>query len=171
MPKDFSPSSASPESLRRMRWYTGVLLPAMVWSPRRPWREVMLLRLGARAGLLAHLEAGEAAHDDVLLDESDLLLDDLAHRLLLVADVRLLEQADLGEVLLELALRDLVLDVLGLARGRRLVDLALLLEHLGRHVLPADVERIGGRDVHGDLLDQRLEVRGLGHEVRLAVHL
>ena len=33
-----------------------------------------------RRDLLAHLEAGEAAHHDVLLDERDLLLDELADR-------------------------------------------------------------------------------------------
>ena len=53
----------------------------------------------------------------------------------------------------------------------RAVDLLLLLEHVGRHVLAADVPRIGGRDVQRQLLHERLEVVGARDEVGLAVHL
>src|SRR5690242_3098090 len=70
------------------------------------------------ADLFADLEAGEAAHHDVFLDDGDLLLDDLADRLLGLADVRLLEQAEGGVVLLELPLGDLLDDVGRLARCR-----------------------------------------------------
>src|SRR5438128_3101400 len=142
MPNVFSPSSASPESLRRMRLKAGFLLPGMVTGlsvlpaplgaapgpAMLPHQCDVRLRLGRRARFLAHLEAGEPAHHDILLDEGDLLLDELADSLVRLADEGLLEQADLGEVLLELALRDLVPDGLGLARlgGLRLVDLALL---------------------------------------------
>jgi hypothetical protein len=56
----------------------------------------------------------------------------------------LLEQAHFGEVLLELALRDLLLHVRGLARGRGLglVDLALLVEHVAGDLVLGHVEGI-----------------------------
>src|SRR5215470_20222847 len=58
-----------------------------------------------------------------------------------VLDERLLEQTLLGEELLELALDDLVEDLRGLLLVGHLpaVDLALLVEHDGRHVLARHV--------------------------------
>jgi hypothetical protein len=53
----------------------------------------------------------------------------------------------------------------------RPVDRLLLLERLGGHVLAAHPLRVGGGDVHRDLLDEVLEVVGARHEVRLAVDL
>jgi hypothetical protein len=53
------------------------------------------------------------------------------------------------------------------ARAR--CDFALLLEHACRHVFLADEARIGGGDVHGDIVHQLLEIVGAGHEIGLAV--
>ena len=39
------------------------------------------------------------------------------------------------------------------------------------HIFFADVLRIAGRDVHGDIVRQLLEVVGACHEIALAVHL
>src|SRR5262249_50376819 len=130
----------------------------------------------AGSRLLAQPEAGEAAHHDVLLEDGDLLLHELAHGQLRVLHERLLEQAEGLVVLLELALGDLVHDRgrLALGRGLRAIDLLLLLEGLPRDLVLAHVERgrgRGGCDVHGDVLHEGLEVRGLGHEAVPAVAL
>ena len=131
---------------------------------------------GLGADFLAQPEAGEAAHHDVLLEHRDLLLDELAHGHLGLLDEGLLEQAEGLVVLLELALGDLLHHRRGLALGRRLgaVDLLLLLQRLRRDLLLGHVEGGGGGGrghVHGDVLHQGLEVGGAGHEVGLAVHL
>src|SRR4051812_31265152 len=118
MPKAFSPRSASPESLRRMRLKTGdfFLLAGMMRVASSASDGCFTFshgdrrRLGALGldRLFADLEAREAAHHDVLLDDRDLLLDQLPDRELAVLHEGLLEQARLGVVVLELALGDLV---------------------------------------------------------------
>ena len=40
-----------------------------------------------------------------------------------------------------------------------------------RHIFFADILRIAGRDVHGDIVRQLLEVLGAGHEIALTVDL
>src|SRR5262249_52505157 len=90
-----------------------------------------------------------------------------------VLDEGLLEQALLGEKLLQLALHDLVEDLRRLLLIRHLpaIDLALLLEHVAGHVLASDVGGIGGGDLHGEVPNQLAEGIRLGHEVGLAVDL
>ena len=90
-----------------------------------------------------------------------------------VADRRLIEQHELRVEAAKLALDDLVDHVGRLVRvlHLRAVDRLFLLDRLGRHVLAAHPLRVGGGDVHADLLDEVLEVVGARHEVRLAVHL
>src|SRR3954470_9417751 len=89
--------------------------------PYRAWERGGRCELGLRgAGFFAQAEAREASHHDVLLDDGDLLLDDLADRLLRLANVGLFQEAERRVVLLELAFRDLLDDVRGLAGGRRL---------------------------------------------------
>src|SRR5688500_20310849 len=91
MPNVFSPSSASPESFRRMRLKADFLAAAANGAPLVVGRRaegagsLMLLRdcdrreIGFRGlDLLADLEAREAAHHDVLLQDSDLGVDDVA---------------------------------------------------------------------------------------------
>src|SRR5437867_6352663 len=94
---------------------------------------------------LAHLETSEALDDDPLAGLGVHPVDQLADLRLAggVLDERLLEQALLGEELVELALDDL-----GDHRGRLLlvgelaaIDLTLLLDDLGRDVLARDVGR------------------------------
>jgi hypothetical protein len=99
-------------------------------------------RGGPGSGVFAEPETGEAAHHDVLLDEGDLLLDELAHGELGLLDEGLLEQAEGGVVLLELALGDLLHHRrrLALGDGLGLVDLLLLLEGLGGHLLLGEEE-------------------------------
>ena len=54
-------------------------------------------------------------------------------------------------------------------RGLGAVDVLLFFEGLGGHIFLADETRIGGRDVHGNVVHQALEVVGAGDEVALAV--
>src|SRR5215211_3419916 len=141
--------SASPESLSRMR--------------RKAVRDS-----------LPDLEAREAADDHVLAGlgrhRGAHVLDGLAGVLVLV-DVLLVEQRDLLEPLAQPALGDLRPDVLGLVGGLLLVDPELgLLDLVGDLVL-GDVLRAGGRDLHGHLARELLEVVVAGHEVGLAVDL
>src|SRR3984957_19633150 len=76
---------------------------------------------------VAYLEAGEAAHRDVLAELADLLRDELrnAHGLLL--DEGLIEQADLFVELAHLAFDDLLDHGRGLAGGSGLRTIDLLL--------------------------------------------
>src|SRR5690606_25669591 len=65
--------------------------------------------------LLAYGDAREAADLDVLAQGRSGLLDEVADRLLVVLDVLLVEQHDLGEELVQPALDDLLGDGLRLA--------------------------------------------------------
>ena len=91
---------------------------------------------------------------------------------LLVAE-RLVVQADLRVPLLELAVDDLLPDVLGLLLGRLVgQQLGLLGGEVGRRdVLGVDVERRQSGDLDGQVADELLELVGAGHEVGLAVDL
>src|SRR3954447_2787014 len=125
-PYGTSPFSASPDSFSRMRPKTGSA--ALSWAvTARPL-----------ALLLAHLEADEAADDDVLArlrgGGGAQVLDRLPV-VLVAVDVLLLEQHALLEPLAQLALGDLRADVLGLVLGLLRVDPQLGLPHLLGHVL------------------------------------
>ncbi len=84
-------------------------------------------------------------------------------------DERLLEQADLFVELGHAAFDDLVDHLLGLAfgEGARLLDFLFLLEHFGGDVFLADETRIGGRDVHRDVVNQFLEIVRAGDEIAI----
>src|SRR5438045_2046121 len=83
-------------------------LPSRWWSWSRRRR---------RSQLLPEREANEAADPEVLADRRDLLGDEIAHGALFVAEW-LVEQADLREPLVQLAVDDLGPDVLGLLLRR-----------------------------------------------------
>src|SRR5262249_10620243 len=158
IPYPWSPASASPESFRTMRRYRG-----------RPAASA------AVTGSASDPETGEPLDDHPLarlgVGQVDEVLDlRFAARVL---DERLLEQALLGEELLELALDDLVEHLRGLLLIGHLsaVDLALLLEHDGRHILAGHVRGIRGRDLHREVAHELPEGVGLRHEIRLAVDL
>src|ERR1041385_3018950 len=168
MPYCRSPIRASPESLRRTREYfapieAGVytkragVAPAQTIANRNGLllvrhdfgHEVIALLLDAFAELVT-VEAGHDVAAAVLLP---LLHEVLRNRRLVVADVRLLEQAGLAVELLPLARHHLLDDVLRLARLERRIacDLALGVEVLLRDVLAAQEARLGRRDVHRDI--------------------
>src|SRR5690606_18311692 len=131
-------------------------------------------RRGAEAAAsLADRDAGEAADLDVLAQGRDGLLDELADGPLVVLDVRLVEQDDLGVELVQAALDDLVDDVLGLALLERLLaqGVALGRDPVLGDVLATHVLRVRHRHVHGEVLRQLAERLVAGHEVGLAVQL
>ena len=140
-------------------------------SPRNHEDRLYPLISGLFGGL-TKFEPDKARDRDVLAGLGGRGRDHLLDGDVGIADRRLIEQAHLRVVALELALDDLVDHVGGLARTGELgaIDLALLLEHLGGNVLALDVDRARGRDVHGDFLRQRLEVRRPRDEVGFAVH-
>ena len=119
----------------------------------------------------ADLEAGEAAHGDVLAQLADLLRDQFLDRDGLILDEGLLQQANLLVELRHLAVDDLLDHRCRLAGGGslRAIDLLLALQILRRHVFGLHIARIARRDVHRDVLEQLLEVLGARHEVALAV--
>ena len=92
-------------------------------------------------------------------------------------DVRILDELLIVQachliVRLELALGDFIDNVLRLSRGSGLVlvDFFFLFENLARNVFAPHIQRIHGRDVHGDILDERLKILAAGGEIRLAIH-
>src|SRR5262249_31309854 len=130
-------------------------------------------RPNGSGSVLAERERREAANPDVLPHLRDGFLDDLFHRLLVVANVRLLHEHDRLIEFVHLAFEDprnhrlrlaLVLELLA-------IDDALTLHELGRHALAAHGQRARARDLHGEIAHQALELVGAGHEVGLAVHL
>src|SRR6478736_4099079 len=125
----------------------------------------------AIVALGAELVAREAADLDVLAQLADLLREDLFDHLLGVLDERLVEEAHLRVVFLELAFDDLLDRGGGLAFHLGGGDVALLGDLGLGDLLAADIGRAGGGDLEADVLAERLEVVGLGDEVRLAVDL
>src|SRR4051794_8753235 len=131
---------------------------------------------GSRVGplLRADREAREALDDDVLArlgrQLGAQLLDRLAAVLVLV-DVRLLEQHDLLEPLVDLALGGALARVLGdvVELARR--DAELLGAGVLRDLLLGHIERLGGGDVQGDVADEGDEVLVARDEVGVAVDL
>src|SRR5829696_4393095 len=129
-----------------------------------------------RTLLLPHLEAREAGDAYVLArlgrDLGAQVLDRLALVLLLV-EVLLIEEDELGGPLLQLPLDDLLHDVVRLAVGLRLIlqDAALVRHLLLGDVVQRDVLRVHRSDVDRDLARELLEVVVQGDEVRLAKHL
>ena len=71
----------------------------------------------------------------------------------------------------ELALDDLLADVLGLVGDLLQQEPLLVLELVGGHVLAADVHRVGAEDVDGQVLAELAELLVAGDEVGLAVDL
>src|SRR5215210_2060744 len=129
----------------------------------------------ATGGTLApHAEAGEAPDDDVLLGLLALLVEQLADGpavVLVAVDVDLVEQHDVLEPLLDLALGDARADVLGLVGGLLLEDPHLGLAGLLGNLLLGDVLRARRGYVQSDVAGEGNELLVAGHEVRLAVDL
>src|SRR5437762_7415303 len=180
-PNCCSPMSASPESLRRIRLYTGsgragsdgigeiiavfasysgfgIQAPGSRPEVRSPKPEASheQRRSGACFGALSNSEANEPRHVDVLAGLGARLRDHLRHGHGAVANRRLLEQHELRVEAPELALDDLVEHVGGLAGALHLgaVDRLLLVDRLARHVLAAHPFRVGRGDLHRDLLHE-----------------
>src|SRR5438046_6199074 len=140
--------SDSPETLIRIRWNAG----APSWLMAR----ASLAARGARRASddvlsLAHREAREAPEDDVLARLGRVLaaqlLDGLAV-VLVAVDVDLVEQHNVAQPLLDLALDDARADVLGLVGGLLLEDASLGVADVGRDLVvgdPAGLRR--GREV------------------------
>src|SRR5215469_12376660 len=137
-------------------------------SRRRSWG-----RGGKLIGDFADLEAGEAADGDVFAEVGDRGGDFLTDRDGFVLDKVLLVEAGLLVELFHLALDNLLDDGLWLpgSAGLRGIDFALLFEHFGRDVFAADVARVYGSDVHGDVVTELLEGFGAGHEIAFAIDL
>src|SRR5207253_10515196 len=102
---------------------------------------------------LAQLEAGEAAHRDVLPESAPGLLHDLADRAVALLDEGLIEETRVLVEALELAFDDTLDHFGGLARllGLLVVDGPLGLELGGRHLLAADPARRGGSHLHAEV--------------------
>src|SRR5262245_19957542 len=133
----------------------------------------ILLQFANGDGLagIADLETRETANRDVLAQLADLAGNQLMHGDARLLDERLIEQAYLFVELRHLPFHDLLHNRRRLPRRGRLgaVDFLLALMGVRRDVFLADELRIGRRNVHGDILDQVLEVVGAGHEVALAI--
>src|SRR6266852_2841671 len=122
---------------------------------------------------LPHLEPRKPPDRNVFAQLGNRLGDHLADRVRLVLDEVLLIQAALLIALFHLALHDLLDHRFRLARCSRLcgINLALFLEHLGRHIFAPHVARIYCRDVHGHIVTQLLERIGARHEIAFTIDL
>src|SRR3954452_15695071 len=151
VPKSSGPMRASPDSFSRIR-----------------------LNAGTLARLLADREAREPPDDDVLARLRRELGADLLDRLAVVlvrVDVRLLEQHDLLEPLVDLALGGALARVLWDVGHLAGVD-AQLIGAVGLgDVVFGDIERLGGGDVQRDVAGEGDEVLVARDEVGVAVDL
>src|SRR5436190_7331672 len=165
MPNVAAPAITSPLSFSRMRSYLSTNSGLDLFGNRG-------LAAGASGRCIAHLEAHEARDHDILTQFRDLGLDQLIDSERVLLDKRLVVQADFLVELAQPPLNDLVDDLLGFAFGQRpgALYVFLFLERRGRHVFLADKLRVGGRDVHGEVVHQALEIVGARHEIRFAVH-
>src|SRR5215469_13094576 len=131
------------------------------------------LREGYRFSNVANFKSRKPADTDVLTQLADLGRAQLRDGLCLVLDEGLLVKADLLLELLHLSRNHLFGDLRGLAAGHGLRQINLLLASVvcRRDVFLANVLRVAGRDVHGDIVHQFFEVFGASDEIALAVDL
>src|SRR5450756_3230863 len=134
---------------------------------------VSVCRRLADCGLAADLEAHKPRDYDVLAGLGNHRLDELLDRLALITDVRLMHQTVLFIVRSQLAIDDLLPDLLRLLLRLELnaVETLLMLDDVRRNVLRTNEGRIRGGDLYRNLLAQTLEIPGLGDEIGLAVQL
>src|SRR5262249_32669922 len=118
---------------------------------------------------LSELKARKTAHDDVLAELRDGVRDQLAHRPLRVLDERLFQQAGVAEKLLHLAIDDLLDHGRWFSRSLDLgpIDAAFRVKDVCGDLLAAHAARVCGSNLHGEVLDERLELRRARHEIRL----
>src|SRR3990172_5272332 len=151
------------DSFSRIRRYDGFATepPRGGGSDRSPLPE-LLGHLGGQVVRpllhpLADLEPGEGAHRDLGAGGLPGLREELRDLPVGILDERLLDEAEIAEILLELPLGDPVQDLVGLPRslGLLAVDRLLALDHLRGHVVPSDVCRVGRGHLHREVLRQR----------------
>src|ERR1700733_1824054 len=159
MPNAAPPAKASPLSLSKIRLYRGTIVG---WP----------FSAGFHRRHVPHFVPDETRNGDILLEFRDLGLDQLSDGKGGFLDEGLLEQADLFIKLSHTSLDDALGDVGRLAFEQRAgeLDLALFVESVRRHVLFGDITRVRGRDVHGHIVYQLLEVFRARHEIGLAIH-
>src|SRR5215469_6661272 len=161
MPRQFGPARARTAKKGRLR------------APLILLRLLFGLRDGYGFAGVADFKSGKTADGDVLAQLADLGRDQLRDRLRLVLDKWLLVKADLLVELLHFPHNHFFGDVRGFAAGHGLREVNLLLASVvrGRDVFLADILRVAGGDVHGDVVHQFFEVFSASYEIALAVDL
>src|SRR5438876_3124879 len=180
-PKPCEAARASPESFSRTRLKIGSGMSPSDSIPQTKkghlfgalelLRLLFRLRNGDRLAGVADLKSRKSPDRDVLAQLADFGRDQLRDGLRLVLDKGLLVQADLFVELFHLAGNHLFGNVRRLAAGHRLrkINVFLAVEVCLGNVFFADKLRVGGRDVHGDVVYQLFEVIGPGDKIALAI--
>src|SRR5919201_176793 len=165
-------ANASPESLRMTRWYSVLPAPVSVTLACAPL-EIAVPPASTLRGL-PKLVADESADGNPLADPGAHLVEQLPDGLGVILHERLLEEDVVLVERVELPADDPLDHVVGLAGllGLDPRDVLLLVDDARGHVLPDEPSRCRrAGDVECDVLHQLPELVGVGHEVRLAVHL
>ncbi len=123
-------------------------------------------------GRFAYLEADEARDRDVFTQLGDRRFNQIAYRSGVFANEGLFVKTNLFVELLQAAFHDLIHHLFRLAflQGPPALDVFFFIQQFSRYILLADELRVGGRDLHGEILHQTLEVVRARHEIGLAVH-
>src|SRR5690349_12416948 len=165
MPKPCWPMRASPLSFRRMRLYLSSLLTQS------------FSHVGGKVGgtlfqSFAGLETRKAADADVLANLSDRVVDELLDRQVRIFDKCLIVQTAHLIIRLEFAFSDFIDNVFRLSRSSCLIliNFFLLVQFFGRNILAAHIKRILRRDMHRDVLHERLKVRAACCKIGFAIH-
>src|SRR5204862_968068 len=117
----------------------------------------------------SHEVASKTSDQNILAKFGDFCVQEFLNRLIGIFDKTLYKQTDSAVKLVELALNNLTEHVRGFAFHLRLVNGALRVVHLRRHLFPAYVERMRRGNVKLDVFYEIAEILFPSHKVVLAI--
>src|SRR2546423_604124 len=178
MPKDCSPKSASPDNLSRTRRKAGGLFsrPMPLVLSCRELRDFVTEIVVTFCDTFTHLVAREAANSYRFANGRHLFGNQFSNGFLWRLDERLIKQHKLFIEFIEPSFDNLVdylirfVGILRIVLRLRAGYFALVVERVRGNFDARDVPWFSGGHMHGDILDELLELFAARCEVRFAIH-